>query len=183
MSDGLPFTRAGYVFAEHFIEHFEFGAAIGILEDCRRLLEGGGTLRLSTPNLDWVWGTAYSTRWRYGSSSFALINPQEWTHGNEAAIDCLEINRAFRAWGHKFLFNRALLTQVLLCSGFKDLRWCSYGTSDHEELSGLERHEKSPGIGETSSVLIVEASCGTKADLPKSLADKMAEFSRDTAIS
>src|SRR6185295_12936038 len=55
VTQGLPFSNAEFIFAEHFIEHLEFDAARTFLKNCRKILRDDGTLRVSTPNLDWVW--------------------------------------------------------------------------------------------------------------------------------
>src|SRR5688500_68383 len=56
---GLPFEDVQFVFAEHFIEHLELDAAMALMRECRRVLRDDGVLRLSTPNLDWVWASHY----------------------------------------------------------------------------------------------------------------------------
>jgi predicted SAM-dependent methyltransferase len=177
--DGLPFARARLVFAEHFVEHLTLRDAMRLLGDCRRLLDGGGVLRISTPNLDWVWATSYSSRWRQLSGEVAQIEPMSWRHDERSASDCLEINRAFHGWGHQFLYNRALLGGVLGLSGFDRIEWRSYGASDHPELRGLERHERHPEIAGVPDVLIVEASPGSAAPLANAVAQRLADYERD----
>lgn len=177
--DGLPFGRVRFVFAEHFVEHLMLRDVMRLLGECRRLLDGGGVLRISTPNLDWVWATSYSSRWQQLSPAAARVEPASWRHDEDAATDCLEINRAFHGWGHRFLFNRAMLGRVLRVAGFDRLEWRSYGDSDHPELRGLERHERHPEIAGVSDVLIVEASPGAAAPLEGVVADRLADYERD----
>src|SRR3954470_3552305 len=57
--DGLPFTGAEVVYAEHFLEHLTLDEGLAFLRDSHRALAPGGVLRLSTPNLDWVVRTQY----------------------------------------------------------------------------------------------------------------------------
>ena len=102
----------------------------------------GGTLRLSTPNLDWVMLTHYR-----GATA-----PDD-----DARADCLRLNRAFHAWGHQFLYNRAMLVAALRSAGFAETAFRSYGESDRPELRGLERHETWVDTAELPHVLIVEA--------------------------
>ena len=59
VTEGLPFDEAQFIFAEHFIEHLPFDAALQFLRECRRVLLENGVLRLSTPNLDWVLRSHY----------------------------------------------------------------------------------------------------------------------------
>src|SRR6266478_1940744 len=56
---GLPFSDIELIYAEHFLEHLSLDEALGFLAECRRVLAPHGVLRLSTPNLDWVYLTHY----------------------------------------------------------------------------------------------------------------------------
>ncbi len=138
--DGLPFENAEYIFAEHFIEHLTHDEGLRFLAECRAALNESGALRLSTPNLDWVWSTQYH-------------RPSA-----DPVSDCFAINKSFRGWGHQFLYNVETLTSALKDVGFGDVRICGYGESTHDELRNLERHERSLDAPELPHVIIVEAS-------------------------
>ena len=161
----LPYKDVSFVFAEHFIEHLAYDDALKLMRECRRILRDDGVLRLSTPNLDWVWVTHY----RLG-----LTEP-------EAAQACFALNRAFHGWGHQFLYNETTLRASLLDAGFANIVRCAYGESAHAELVGLERHEKSPDYGELSHILIVEAS-GRGGVAPDYVQQPRNEFRRDVAV-
>ena len=135
--DGLPFHDLTLIFAEHFIEHLPFWEAQRFLRDCRTALAPDGVLRLSTPNLDWVYRTQYES-------------------GD--VRDCFLINQSFRSWGHQFLYNAPVLEAVLHDAGFDRVEFVAYGQSARPELRGLERHEQSPDSRELPHVLVVEAS-------------------------
>jgi len=145
---GLPFTNVSFIFAEHFLEHLTLADGLCFLRECRRALASDGVLRLSTPNLDWVWLTHYKP-------------PAEMTR-EEELFGCLEINRAFHGWGHQFLYNRHVLARALRSAGFAEVIARAYGESDIAELRGLERHERHRDLAGAPSVLVVEAS-GTGA--------------------
>ena len=136
---GLPFRDVRFLFAEHFIEHLDYAQAMYFLRECRRVRRDDGVLRLSTPNLDWVWATHY--------------RPESW----DKIDDCFRINRAFRGWGHRFLYNFGTLRATLRDAGFAEVERCNYGESRREELRGLERHEKSDDLDGISHILILEA--------------------------
>jgi hypothetical protein len=101
-------------------------------------------VRLSTPNLDWVWQT------HYNAQAFAEAK-------QEMAI---VLNRAFRGWEHQFLWNREFLGEVLESCGFVDVTWCRYRESEHEVFRGIERHPTSEDTDDQPHVLIVEARKG-----------------------
>jgi len=147
---GLPFRSVSAIYAEHFLEHLGLDEGLGFVKECRRVLAPTGVLRLSTPNLDWVYATHYRT---------SQVSAEETLH------DCLQLNRAFHGWGHQFLYNRATLSAVLKAAGFATVRFQRYGQSDVAELSGIERHQTWVDTPELPHVLIAEAS-GQAAEEP-----------------
>ena len=165
VTKGLPFENVAFIFAVHFIEHLAYPDALGLLHECRRILRDDGILRLLTPNLDWVWVTHY----RLGMAD------------HEEVQACFALNRAFRGWGHQFLYNERTLRASLLDAGFANITRCQYGESALAELRGMERHEKSPDYGELSHILIVEAS-GRGGEAPEYVEQPRGEFLRDVAV-
>jgi predicted SAM-dependent methyltransferase/MoaA/NifB/PqqE/SkfB family radical SAM enzyme len=141
---GLRFQNAEAVYAEHFLEHLKIDQALAFLEECHRVLGSGGVVRLSTPNLDWVWQTHYrlegDTEQRFGMA--------------------VNINRAFHGWEHEFLWNRSTLEKALTACGFVDVRWENYGQSERKYLRNLERHETYEDDPSLPHILIVEATKG-----------------------
>jgi SAM-dependent methyltransferase len=144
VTEGLPFDEAQFIFAEHFIEHLPFDAALQFLRECRRVLLDNGVLRLSTPNLHWVLRSHY--------------DPSRWQSTAEPIRDCLWLNKAFRGWGHCFLYNLDTLAQLLSAAGFAFVTAQKYGCSQFSVLAGLESHETDPDLPATPHVLVVEAS-------------------------
>ncbi len=165
VTQGLPFDDVSFIFAEHFIEHLAYLDALALMRESRRVLRDDGVLRLSTPNLDWVWVTHY----RLGAPE------------SEEVQNCFNLNRAFRGWGHQFLYNERTLRATLQDAGFSDVVLCQYGESAHSDLRRLERHEKSPDYGTLSHILIVEA-WGRGGKAPRDLDSPRAEFLRDAAV-
>ncbi|HEX2061605.1 MAG TPA: methyltransferase domain-containing protein [Thermoanaerobaculia bacterium] len=141
--EAWPFADVELIFAEHFLEHLTLTEGLRFLGECRRVLREDGVLRLSTPNLDWVWLTHYKPP--------AELTPEE------QLIGCLEINRAFHGWGHRFLYNRRTLRLALEAAGFAEVVEREYGESEMELLRGLERHERHRDLPGAPSVIVVEA--------------------------
>lgn len=136
--DGLPFRDVRYLFAEHFLEHLTYDEGFRFLKECRASLADDGVLRLSTPNLDWVMRTQYAAH-------------------SDPLQTCFAINKAFRGWGHQFLYNATTLIATLRAAGFASITFYEYGRSDDAVLANLERHERSPDLDDMPHVLIVEA--------------------------
>lgn len=141
---GLRFSDAEAVFAEHFLEHLAVGDALAFLAEVHRVLAPGGWLRLSTPNLDWVWLTHYR------------LDAQA---GDKPAM-AVKLNRAFHGWGHRFVWNREMLVEALAGCGFEEVRWCRYGESELAFFAGLERHETYDDSPDLPHVIIAEARKG-----------------------
>ena len=167
VTKGLPFPdgEASFVFAEHFIEHLTYEQAAALFRECRRVMRDDGVLRLSTPNLDWVWITHYKE---------VMDDPTQ-------VKACFAINRAFRGWGHHFLYNFRTLALTLQEAGFANVKRVEYGESEYKELRKLERHELSPAWGSFSSILIVEAT-GRGAANTRDLNEPRKEFLRDMKL-
>lgn len=138
---GLGLRELEAVYAEHFLEHLEVEDAIAFLCDMHQALRSDGVLRLSTPNLDWVWITHYG------------LHPDVERKRAQAIM----LNRAFRGWHHRFLWNRELLERALGACGFVDITWHSHGESQREVFRHLERHETYEDTSELPHVIIAEA--------------------------
>ena len=144
---GLPFQDSEALFAEHFLEHLTLEEGLDFLTAAHGALKPGSWLRLSTPNLEWVIATHYRK-----------AAPRE-----EKIRDAFRVNRAFYAWGHRFLWNRSLLAEALAGVGFTGIRWCRYGESELPVFRGIERHELYEDNATLPHVLIVEA----QRDVPR----------------
>jgi predicted SAM-dependent methyltransferase len=156
--NGLPFANVAAIYAEHFLEHLDVDEGLACLAECRRVLAPNGILRISTPNLDWVFATHY----RYG----------HWEAELDAISDCFQMNRAFHGWGHRFLYNRQALVSALRAAGFADVSMHRYGESDVPELVALERHERSSDSAELPHVLIAQAKGrAERSAFPKEILD------------
>ena len=142
VTQGFPFSDVDYVYCEHFIEHLRFDQGFRFLDACHEALADGGVMRLSTPNLDWVYLTHYSA----GSSDVP-----------KRISDTFMLNRAFYGWGHQFLYSREVLSEVLDAVGFRNIVDCEYGESARPVLRNLERHERCGATPDLPDVLIFEA--------------------------
>jgi fermentation-respiration switch protein FrsA (DUF1100 family) len=161
VTKGLRFSNVEAIFAEHFIEHLRLAEAIDFLLEAWRVLSRQGWMRLSTPNLDWVWATHYRLDGDPDTKRAAALH----------------LNRAFHGWRHQFLWNRDMLGAALLACGFGDLRWCRYGESELPYFRGIERHEAYLDAADLPHVIIVEACKG--AAQPEQLAQFQSLLQRE----
>lgn len=143
---GIPYRDLAAIFAEHFLEHLTLEEALRFLVDAHEALGERGRIRLSTPNLDWVWATHDP---RGGAAE-------------ERRRRTLVANRAFYGWEHRFLWTAALLEEALGATGFRAVSFHAYGESEHEALRGLERHDRDGDSPELPHVLIAEAERGER---------------------
>ena len=112
--DGLAFRDVGAIAAERFIELLHYADAMYFLRECRRVLRDDGVLRISTPDLDVVWATRYSSR------------------------DAFDANRAFRGSGQQFLYNFEALQATLHDAGFAQVVRVDAGDMLVVEASGRD---------------------------------------------
>ena len=156
VAESFPFSGVEAVFCEHFLEHLTLCQAFSFLLGVHRSLRTDGQIRITTPNLDYVWATHYSA-----------------TAGAQCSVeDALRANRAFHGWGHRLVWNAMLLVKVLESCGFRDLEFQARGESRFPHLRGLERHQIYPDTPEIPHVLVVE---GVKGALDETRARRQCE--------
>ena len=91
------------------------------------------------------------------------------------------MNKAFRGWGHRFIYNRQTLAQALLQAGFASVEETSYGESRHPELRGLEHHETYPDTRDSPHVIVLEAA-GRGSAGSEMLAEPLRDYREALAI-
>ena len=115
------------IFSEHFIEHIPKKRARKLLQSCHQVLQPGGVLRLSTPDLDVLIAAYQQKRLR----DWADV---EWL----PATPCQMVNEGMRNWGHEFVYNRSELIELLQDCGFTQIESVDWQKSNHPELAALE---------------------------------------------
>lgn len=126
----LPVADASVdvIFTEHFIEHISHEAALRFLSDCFRVLKPGGTLRVSTPDLQKL------------VVEYSAERLNEWQDvGWSPTTPCRLLNEGMRSWGHLFIFDEDELRADLAANGFEEISREGRHSSAHVELRGLER--------------------------------------------
>jgi predicted SAM-dependent methyltransferase len=134
-----------YFFCEHAIEHICYDDAIFALSEMHRTLKHHGKLRIATPDMDKIIAL------KHPSLSAAEANYIEWSNRARSIPQqhydnaCFVINRMFRDYGHKFIYDRRTLSSALEQVGFQVIAFCEPGTSEDPELRDLEHHGEAVG--------------------------------------
>ncbi|HEU0104635.1 MAG TPA: methyltransferase domain-containing protein [Vicinamibacteria bacterium] len=146
LTSGIPAPPGSVetVYSEHLIEHFSLEEGLALLRECRRVLEPAGILRIATPDLATLVDD-YRHTWR--THDWVSWPEYRWVDSGARML-----NQAFRGWGHLYLYDFEDLSARLESAGFRDVRRCAIGESEHPHLRGLETRR--------DSGLVVEASAG-----------------------
>jgi predicted SAM-dependent methyltransferase len=137
-------NKFDYVFTEHMIEHILYPQGLSMLSECFRILRKNGTIRVSTPDLQFAVSLYQSQKTdpqkEYIKASINHFIAEE-THGND---DVFVINNLFRAWGHQFIYDEQTLRNSLEKAGFKNIVRCDLGQSSKTHLQKIENESRLP---------------------------------------
>ena len=156
----FPFddNTVDYVFAEHLIEHVDYEEALTMLQESWRVLRSGGRIRIATPDLETLIGL-HATQRTEAQQRYVDWIVDRCMPSVHSCKEVFVINNAFRAWGHRFLYDREVLRSTLSKSGFTGMTFYAPGESADPHLRGLEAHGKEIGNEEMNQfeTFVVEA--------------------------
>jgi len=140
----LPNGSFERVFSEHLIEHLSFADGARMLRECYRVLKPGGRIRVATPNLEAYLGLFAGEPGALGRHYLEWFTAK---YLSEVPVPrpAHVLNVAVRHWGHRFLYDRATLTDALERAGFVKVLPCAPGRSDDELFAGVDSHGKTVG--------------------------------------
>ena len=115
------------VYSEHFIEHIDRAQAQRLLAECHRVLEPGGVLRISTPDLRTIID-------HYVAGRIDAWHDMQWRPETPARM----LNESMREWGHQFLYDADELLAAFRAAGFRQIARKAWRASAHSGLAGLE---------------------------------------------
>ena len=158
MDAGKPFSLPDdtfyYVFAEHLFEHLTYSQALNLLKESYRVLKPGGVIRLATPDLQFLLGL-YQEPEKPLHKEYIEYSAKD---GGIPATPVFVINRFHIAWGHKIIYDKDTLAELLKLMGFKDICWCEVSQSTHPALRNIEGHFKIlPAEFNRLETMVVEA--------------------------
>jgi predicted SAM-dependent methyltransferase len=135
-----------YVYSEHMIEHISRLDGQFMLQECFRVLEKNGKLRIATPDLGKI-VDIYAKRESRNETSKEYV---EWITDNfvEQPSDynpMIVLNTLFRNWGHSFLYDADFLEKSLYGAGFSNVTRQKINCSEDINLKGIEQHHLNVG--------------------------------------
>ena len=144
----LPFPDgcAKFIFLEHVIEHVTARDAWNFFEDCRRVLEPGGVLRLAFPDVVKIFQSA-------APCYDEFIAKQGWGDGTrEPSVKVILFEH-----GHQAAWTAEAMIAILSAQGYRAERQ-EIGQSAWEELRNVEQHCCAVGHEvNASETVVVEA--------------------------
>ncbi|MGD0230011.1 MAG: methyltransferase domain-containing protein [Syntrophorhabdales bacterium] len=160
VTEPFPFGHGvfDYVLSEHLIEHLPYNDGRFMLAECFRVLKPGGKIRLSTPDLGMLAGLL-SQRGEKDASYVRWI-ASNFPGDVPVASTTIVVNNLFYNWGHRFLYDFAMMKSALEETGFTGVTACEVGVSDDAALHGVELHRGKSTLDEEMSAfeaLVVEA--------------------------
>jgi predicted SAM-dependent methyltransferase len=144
-TDVFPFANDtfDYIYSEHMIEHISYSHGLAMLRECNRVLKNNGTIRISTPNLQFL-----IDLYRNNKSELQMeyIKWATDTYIETAPYydDTFVINNFVRCWRHAFIYDEKTLRSSLEKAGFAKIIRCDLNESEHETLRNLENEERLP---------------------------------------
>lgn len=131
---GLPFDNASCagIFTEHFLEHVDYTEEVPLLlDECNRVLVSGGVIRVVVPDGGRYLRCYALPGWDELSLLRGLSSDHDDPYSNCRFRTKMEVvNEIFRqGTQHKYAYDEATLTQVLLDAGFTRIETKSFGVS------------------------------------------------------
>ena len=141
----FPFADGSFafLFSEHMIEHVPYEGGVSMVQECYRVLQPGGVIRLVTPDLKAL-ASLYASPLGEIEKGYLDWFCAELLCPDRLITPAQVLNAHFRLWGHQFLYDEETLRDLLANAGFHDIRRCDLMQSEHPELLGLENTSRYP---------------------------------------
>jgi predicted SAM-dependent methyltransferase len=131
-----------YIFTEHLIEHIGYPEGMFMLRECYRVLVPGGRIRITTPDLNFLFalfdgGEVAEKYMEWATQQFLPWAPY--------VSPVMVLNNFVRAWGHQFIYDDHTLRTAMMAAGFRvGPEQQLLGESSCPELRGLENVGRMP---------------------------------------
>lgn len=141
IAEPLPFPDgcASYIHAEHVIEHVPFRAGVAFLEECHRVLEPHGVLRVAFPDCERFLPALALPKLFEGQAAteyLAFLKHLGKPHRNVRDV----LRFILCDSGHQSAWTLTVGIGALHAAGFVKLDSPAYTKSSHAALVGIDRH-------------------------------------------
>jgi SAM-dependent methyltransferase len=159
----LPFpdNSVDLVFSEHFIEHIKLREAQFFLRECHRVLRPGGSMRHSTPDLQFYVNL-------YLGQTPGVTLDHFWARARHirpvTPPPAVYMNEILRLYGHRFIFDFDYLASLCRDAGFVGVKRVAYGESEIAQFSGLEQHSRVEWFRYQATLVFEATKPGIKQD-------------------
>lgn len=147
-----------YVFTEHVIEHVPYLAGKNLLHESFRVLKPGGTLRVVTPDINFLIGL-YQNNQKDLHREYIEWNSGMFIHDRAPHTALSVFNNFVRDWGHKYIYDIPTLRAEMENCGFTNIQTPALNESTHEVLRNIENDSRHPDGFLALESLVIE---GTK---------------------
>jgi predicted SAM-dependent methyltransferase len=139
----FPNDAFDYVFSEHMIEHISYHHGVKMLEECRRVLNPDGKIRISTPDLAFL-VNLYREDKSPLQTQYINWAARTFIPGVPAVHETFVINNFVRDWGHTFIYDEITLRTAMMRAGFVNIVRCDLQESEDPALCNLENETRMP---------------------------------------
>jgi predicted SAM-dependent methyltransferase len=126
----FPSNSIDEIFTEHMIEHIPYTDAISMLKECYRVLQPGGKVRVSTPDLAFL--VALYKPESDVQKRYIKWSCDYWISWAPKPSSVFVINNFVRDWGHKFIFDEQTLREAFATAGFVNIMSCPLGPLENK---------------------------------------------------
>jgi len=140
----FPFRAETFdrIYSEHLIEHLTCSQGRRMLAECFRVLKPGGRIRISTPDLRFLTDLLSHDRTELQERYVAWMSRQ--AECDAAPNGVVVLNHFVRSWGHRFIYDDAVLSEALSSAGFSKVVRCEVGRSADPTFQRLENEARMP---------------------------------------
>tara|TARA_B000000609_G_scaffold91916_1_gene69765 strand:- start:2010 stop:2582 length:573 start_codon:yes stop_codon:yes gene_type:complete len=127
-----------YALSEHMIEHIRDKDNLFMLKEALRTLKPGGVIRITCPDR-----TFYENLVKLGDHHPFVINYSQKIFNRKTELGMAQkiMMRTLNEQGHVWIPTEQMLVNQLKKAGFKKVKSCKYGVSEHSELNGIELND------------------------------------------
>lgn len=145
ISKPLPFPDgcASHVFAEHVVEHISYQDAFGFFQECRRVLQSEGKIRIAIPDLVRI-GNGLSGCFSVNQLAMYRAAVINGGHGDGSDVSCLKATMF--AHGHRAIWSVNTLLLAMVAAGWnRNKLWFEEFGKSRIGMNDLEGHGKVVG--------------------------------------